>query len=222
MKPYINFFLVLILVVSMVSAIDTDVSFQFNTKYDLKRPCFNNGAFCSDGATCNITIIYPNNGDFLINNKLMTNQGSIHNITVQQVSNNRLGVYPVITSCTDGAVSGEDTFNIEITGDGKPSQTFPTQFFAIILSFVLIGIGFLSDRLRIMKHAGGMLLMIMGVVTLYPGYSFINYSTLMGKGMGFSFIGMGFYFLVEDSFSRDKQDEHFELGEGGGEDEEKE
>ena len=53
-------------------------------------------------------------------------------------------------------------------------------------------------------------MMIMGVITIYPGYSFINYTTLLGKGLGFILIGLGFYFLIEDSFSRNKQEDRFE------------
>ena len=50
----------------------------------------------------------------------------------------------------------------------------------------------------------------MGVITIYPGYSFINHTTLLGKALGFILVGLGFYFLIEDSFSRNKQEDSFD------------
>ena len=55
-----------------------------------------------------------------------------------------------------------------------------------------------------------MMILVLGVITLWPGYAFINFSTLLGKVVGFSSIGLGFYFMLEDSFSREKQTEYYE------------
>ena len=76
----------------------------------------------------------------------------------------------------------------------------------------MVGVGFVTERLRMFKHLGSILLIIVGIITLYPGYNFINYSTLLGKALGFILIGLGFYFWIEDSFSRDKQEEGFNEG----------
>jgi len=193
--------------ISLVCA--TDLIFQFNEKIDLKRPCFNNGSFCSGSAVCNITVLYPD-GESLLNNQLMTNQISFHNITILQSLNNQLGIHQAIMSCNDGGLYGSDTFEIDITADGKEYQVFPTEFIFLILGFLFIGFGIVSERCRIFKHLGSILIMIIGVITLYPGYSFINWTTLLGKGVGFLCIGIGFYFLIEDSFSRDEQQERYE------------
>ncbi len=64
---------------------------------------------------------------------------------------------------------------------------------------------------------GSMVIIVMGIITLFPGYSFINWTTLLGKALGFGLIGVGAYFLIDDAFSRDEQEVHFKVR--GGEDE---
>lgn len=207
------FLFILVSLVSTVVAqqtLDEQIqSFQYNEEFDLKRPCFNNGFFCDTSFICNITLLYPN-GNVLINNQVMTNQGSYRNITVSKLSNDQLGFIQGIESCSNSTSAGPDTFTISITGDGKPFQIFPQQFFIIIFTLVLVIIGLTQEKLRMFKHLGSVMMMIMGIITLYPGYSFINYSTLLGKGVGFVLIGLGFYFLIEDSFSRNKQEDGFD------------
>ncbi len=213
-SPRFLFCLIFIfLVMSLVSA--QTITKPFNQQFDFKRPCFNNGTFCSSSAQCNITIIYPD-GATMINNQIMTFNSSFFNKTVLQSQNNKLGFHDVIMSCCDSNVCGKETPILEITGDGFPNKVFPTQFVIIILAFILVAVGFWFDGLRLFKHLGSILLMIMGILTLYPGYSFINYTTLLGKGLGFLAIGAGFYFLIEDSFSRESQEESYsQFPEGG-------
>ena len=81
----------------------------------------------------------------------------------------------------------------------------------------MIGGGFVTERLRLFKHMGAILLVIMGIITLFPGYNFINHTTLFGLALGTILVGIGFYFLIEDSFSRERQGDIFnqEQGDGG-------
>lgn len=185
-----------------------DPTFQFNKEFDLKRPCSDSGFFCDSTYQCNITLIYPD-GNLLVNNQIMTNQVSFRNITILQPNNKQLGIIKGIESCNNVTLAGLNTFDVIITANGKKFQAFPNEFFIIILGLVMIGAGFVTERLRLFKHLGGILLMISGVITLFPGYNFINYSTLLGKSLGAILIGLGFYFLIEDSFSRDKQEEAY-------------
>ena len=201
-------FLFLFLVAPMISA-QQDINYEFNKKYDFKRTCLNNGTFCSGATACNVTITRPN-GDLLVNNQQMTNQVSFHNFTVSNIQNNILGVHPYIMSCTDGTSSGGQTGNIIITADGKAFQIFPIQLVFAIFAMFFISIGLFNEKFRLFKHMGSIVLSIFGIVTLFPGYSFINWTTLVGKGIGFSSIALGFYFLIEDSFSRDNQDEYYQ------------
>lgn len=206
---YIFLFLFLLVGTSQFVLSEENPSFQFNTEFDLKRPCFDNGFFCSADFVCNVTLLYPD-GTLLVNNSIMTNQGSFRNITIPQIDNNQLGFVTGIESCSNTTLGGPDTFTIEITGDGNEFLQFPHQFTFIIFALLMIGIGMVNDRLRMFKHLGSMLMMVLGVLTLFPGYSFINYSNLLGLSLGTILIGLGFYFLIEDSFSRNKQEDRFE------------
>ncbi len=209
-KLYIILTSIILINLMLVSAIE-DPTFQHNNAFDLKRGCSDLGFFCDSSFNCNITLIYPD-GTILRDNQLMTDATSYRNITIVQSENNQLGFIKAIQSCNNGTSAGLETFDIAITADGKKFQVFPTQFPVILLGFlfIILGIVTTNERLRLFKHIGSLILLVMGVVTLYPGYSFINWSNLMGKSIGFSLIALGFYFLIEDSFSRSEQSERFQ------------
>lgn len=210
--------LILIFLVGIVSS--ADLNFPFNQDIDIKRPCFNNGTYCSSSAVCNITILYPN-GIIMpsADNIVMTNQGSFHNITILRGEVDRLGVHQAIMSCTDTAGdiagNGEDTFTIEITGDGQSFNVFPTELIVFVIGLGLIGVGKVMDKLKVFKFIGAITVFIVGVTTIYPGYSFLNYSTLIGKGISLIGIGAGFFFLIEDAFSFDRQVEYYDQQDDG-------
>lgn len=208
-KLFIYLFIFLLMGASPVVMAEKDPSFQFNTEFDLKRACFDDGFFCGTAFVCNITLVKPD-GSLMINNSIMTNQGSFRNITIPQTDNDQLGFVTGIESCSNVTNAGPDTFTIQITGDGNEFLKFPHQFTFIIFALVMVMIGMITDRLRMFKHLGSMFLMVMGVLTLFPGYSFINYSNLLGLSLGSILIGLGFYFLIEDSFSRDKQEDSYD------------
>lgn len=207
-QSYLLAFIFLFLALPMLQA-QEDPTFQFNKQFDLKRPCSDSGFFCDSAYECNITLIYPD-GNLLVNNQVMTNKVSFRNITITQPNNNQLGFISAIESCNNGTRGGLNTFDVVITADGRKFQAFPNQFFIIILGLLMVGTGITMNRLRLFKHLGAILLIISGIITLYPGYNFINYSTLLGKSFGAILIGLGFYFWIEDSFSREKQEEGFD------------
>ena len=197
-----------LLFLPLISA-DIELTFPFNSEFDIKRPCFNNGTYCSPATECNLTLVSPNSA-ILVDNKVMTNQVSFHNYTIVKGANTQLGIMSASMTCRDGAVDGENTFEIAITGDGVSNSPFPIQFSLISLGFILIIAGAMKERLRLMKHAGSILLMVMGVVTLYPGFAQLNYSNLSGLSLGLILIGLGFYYLIEDSFSRSVQENSYD------------
>lgn len=191
-----------------------ELTFSFNSNLDLKRPCFNNNTFCSSSAQCNITVIYPDSSVITgVDNVVMTNQGSYHNFTIDKEKVDQLGQYSAIMTCFDGGGdivgSGSDTFPFQVTGDGNIFSVFPMQLTVLILGFVLIIVGKIKEEFRLLKHLGSILAMIMGVVTIYPGYSFFNYSNIQGMALGFTSVGIGFWFLIEDSFSRGIQSSRY-------------
>jgi len=209
MKPPSLLFCFLVLTFLVVPlTFAEDNSFQFNQDFDLKRACSDRGFFCDSSFRCNISIMYPN-GNIMVDNQRMTLNSSFRNITIARALNNQLGIHKAIMSCNNVTDAGQDTFDIIITGDGNDFQQFPTQVVYIFIAIALVIVGSLSEKLRLVKYMGSIFGMIMGVLTLYPGYSFINYSTLLGKGLGFSMIGLGFFFLIEDSFSHTEQVETY-------------
>lgn len=210
-------FVLLVFLLSVLPLVSAAIEFEhpFNKELDLRRPCFNNGTYCSGSAVCNLTVEYPANFGLLLDNQIMTNQNSFHNYTFTATQINRLGVYEASMVCSDGSLNGEDTFEFQVTGDGNESNVFPTELSLLILGLFLIGVGTMTEKLRMFKFLGAILTMVMGVVTLYPGYSGLNYSNLQGLALGSIGIGFGFYFLIQDSFSFDKQVETFSQEDDG-------
>jgi len=219
MKRILLILLMGMFLVSFVVA-EEDPTFQVNQEFDLKRGCSNNGFFCDSSFICNATLIYPD-GTILKDNVEMTHTNTYKNITVTQSQNNQLGFIKTLIGCNNVTWAGQEEFDIAITADGKKFQNIPIQLLIVAFGFILIGTGFVTERLRMFKHMGSILLMVMGVITLFPGYSFINHTTLVGLALGSIFIGIGGYFLIEGSFSRTRQDERFDQPQGEEEEEEK-
>lgn len=207
-KKIIFMFAMILLVLPFVLGA-VELTFPFNQEYDIKRPCFNNGSVCSSTAICAMTLSYPD-GSILLDNATMTNQNSFHNVTISPSQNDQLGVYAASMYCLDESKSGQDTFQIQITGDGFEFNVFPTELSVLILGFILIFVGVIKDRLRLFKHIGSLIVMVMGVATLFPGWANFNYSNIQGLALGSASIGLGFYFLISDSFSRDDQEETYQ------------
>lgn len=167
-----------------------------------------------DNATTNCSFeLFNNGGTSTVFNDNINFEDHRWQIIVLGGNFTRLGGYSWLVSCA-GGLGGFTSAPLIVTADGFEAEPFPIQLSLIVLAFLLVGVGLTADRLRLMKHAGSILLMIMGVLTLWPGYSFINYSTLTGLALGTVLIGVGFYFLIEDAFSRDEQAEYFEQGGG--------
>lgn len=109
---------------------------KYQTTYDVKRPCINNGTYCSASSTCNITINYPD-GTLLVANSPMTYQTSYFNYTISNTSLNQLGTYECLMTCKDGSLSGSDTFSFDVTGNGKPE---PSGIVIVLFSVIAIAI----------------------------------------------------------------------------------
>lgn len=208
-------FVLMLLGIFLVPTISADLVFQQSTIVDIKIVCINAG-YCSSSSICNVSVFNPE--ELTLLDGIQTTRASnlaFHNFTLNSTHTNTLGEYRVAGFCKDGSVTQLIDFTFDITADGKPLQVFPTQFGVILFSFFLIIFGLSKERFRMFKHIGSILLMIMGVITLYPGYAFINWTTLLGKSVGSSLIGLGFYFLIEDSFSRSDQEESYDQEQEG-------
>lgn len=140
------------------------------TAFDIQRPCFNNGSFCSPTATCNITITRPD-GNSLLVGQPMNNKITYFNRTLSKSETTSLGYYPSIMVCADGSVSGEDTFRLLVTpsgfDDNSTGQLILLSFMGI-LSLGMIMWGFhIQDGWVVMF--GAMLMFVGGLYTLLYG-----------------------------------------------------
>ncbi len=193
------------------------LSFQQSQEVDVKLVCINAG-YCSTATVCNVSVFNPD--ELVLLDAITATQAASlgsFNFTLTSDQTGELGEYRVGGFCQDGSVTNIIDFTFDVTADGKEFNVFPTEFVIILFSFIFVSLGLFQERLRMFKHIGSILMMIMGVITLFPGYSFINWTTLSGLALGTVLIGLGFYFLVEDSFSREEQDDTFEQ-DGRGED----
>ena len=191
-------------------------AYEFNQDLTFNAHVFNisNGVRIDNSSTdCNYHL-FSNTGSLIVNQQQMVFDvvGLDYEINILQGNFTRLGEYSYLIVCNDTASSlgGLVSVAMEVTADGKPSKPFPIQFSLIIFSFFLIVVGLVKERFRLFQLAGSIFMMVMGVLTLFPGYSFINWTTLTGLSLGTILIGMGFYFLLEPAFSREEQEEHFE------------
>lgn len=190
------------------------LTFKQNNAVDIKVVCINAG-FCSSSAVCNVSVFSPD--DITLLDGIQATQSpnlAFHNFTLNSTQASSLGEYSVGGFCKDGSVTQVIDFNFDVTADGKEFQAFPNQFAVILLAFLLITFGLLNQRYTLLKQMGSLILMVMGVLTLFPGYNFINHTTLFGLALGSSLIGIGFWFLIEDAFSRTKQRERFGQDQG--------
>lgn len=213
-KKFLFLFLFLLVVPLVYAGEFPDPTFQVNTKAEIIRACSDRGFPCGSNFECNLTLSYPN-GEIMLDSQKMTNNGSYRNITIPQGLNNKLGYHQAIMTCNNVSNAGTDIFNVVVTADGEPYQTIPFKFLLIVFGFLLMVPGLISKDLTIFKWIGAVVVFISGVLTLYPGYSFVNWSTLAGKTIGVVSIGGGFFLLIMDSFSRDKQVERFSQTDDG-------
>jgi len=201
---------IMVLMVCMVFLVGTiaasSFTFKKNEVVNLKLICLDeNTEFCSSSAVCTVSTIDPSGIQVLNNKSLTFNETFFSTI----FPTDKFGVYSNIVRCSSSNITKSE-FTYTVTADGNPPSDFPKQFFIISLGFILIGVGLIKDRFRLLKSGGSIIIFIMGVLTLYPGYSFIDWSTLMGLTIGTICIGLGFYFLIEDNFSRDSQEERYQ------------
>lgn len=91
----------------------------------------------------------------------------------------------------------------------------PIEIVILAIGYILMMFGASNGRFRIMKYLGSILCMVIGVVILYPGIEGIARSSLIALALGTISISLGFYFLIEDSFSHDRQVDHYNQHDDG-------
>ena len=165
--------LILALVLLSITFISAQQTFQQNMPVDLKIQCIINGTYCSNLATCNVSIQYPN-ASLLLNNKQMTNQISFYNYTLPSTS--VLGEYSCSATCCDSGLCGTNDCNYILTPTGDSNNLG----FYIMLTIVIVGIllfGVFTKNIPI-TLIGGMISMAWGVYIAINGFDiFKNFGT---------------------------------------------
>lgn len=194
MKLPILFFLIILLSISFISSVEltkTSLSeeievFKKGDSIDLKIQCLNNGTFCTSSASCNLTVMYPNN-TLLVNSLLMTNQVSFYNFTLP--NSQTLGLYACSVTCCDNDICGTDSkqcvFRITTTGEDD-WNTLP--LFLLLGSFIIFGLASYLKNEYIGLLSGFMLL-ISGVYMMVYGLSL--FQDMYTRAISFITLGMG-------------------------------
>jgi len=172
---------------------DIDDTVKINTVVEYKKPCFNNGTYCSAAAECNFTVFNPDNS-ILAANLEATNNFSYHNVTFY-VSQN--GLHQVDMICVDGNLKGAETFLMEVTGSGLHDSVW---FYVMIIgfSFGVMVLGFyLSDAPVVILGTFG--LYFLGLYILMYGLVGVK-DTVTTWGIGLTVLGLAFYISGRSAF----------------------
>ena len=185
--------LALPLILAATDTNNVDDSFKINTFVDYKKPCFNNGTYCSAAATCNYTIYNPDN-TLLLNNQEATNNISYHN-TSFYVSD--IGIHKVDMTCTDGGRTGAETLYFEVTGSGFNSTA---GFYALILIFSIgiMVLGFWKQD-AIIVILGSFGLYFLGGWILFYGLAGFK-DPIYTWSSGLIVLGLAFYISARSSY----------------------
>lgn len=117
------------------------LEFEQNAFVNLKAPCTIDGKNCNTSVVCNISITYPKNGSFMIENQLMTNTGNgMPNITLNDTS--ILGNYKAPLSCCFNDICDKGNADFEITPNGEilslsGAIVYVILAFGVLLLFVI-------------------------------------------------------------------------------------
>lgn len=191
-KTIILLSLFLVLNAYFVFAIDD--TYKAGEDFDLKRPCWNNGSYCSASAICNLTIWQMGNGSSIINDAVMTNQVSFHNYTLSILE---VGEYQSQITCVDGADNGFETFKIKITptGDVRDIDYF---IFLAIASVIVLAIGYFLEN-EYIGFLAGILFLITGIYSMIYGIS--DLADFYTRAVALISVGLGIIFIIASAYS---------------------
>jgi hypothetical protein len=172
----------------MASAVTVTPEYTFpqNTIIDLKRPCFNNGTWCSSISECNMTATYTINSSLLLNNVLMTNQISFHNKTIPAQATT--GFYKVDMICKDGTDYGSDSFYFQVTPTGNTLSAGENSIIWIpiismfVIAFFIFLLGLFTKKLPIKLGLWGFAFLLCIGAVLFGINSLQNY---VGSNQGY-------------------------------------
>lgn len=170
-------------------------AFPQDKQINLIMDCSN----CTSAALCNITRLNYPNSSLVMSNVIMDDVSfpPSFNKTVPQLR--QFGWYNGNMRCTENGMSGDRQFEFEITADGNPSQDYPIILVIMVLGALILTFGLTFGNIFLLKYVGATLLTITGLLTIYPGYNYINSTNLLGLAIGTVSIGLGIFFFFYDS-----------------------
>lgn len=185
--------MILPLVFAATDTNNVDDIFRVNTRVDYKKPCFNNGTYCSSVAVCNYTVFNPDN-TILMNNNESTNQNSFYNVSFII---NDIGIHKVDMVCWDGGLNGAETLYFESTGSGFHTTIW---FYVLILSIsggiMVMGFKLLDPPIVILGTFG---LYFLGIYTLLYGIAGMK-DLVTTWATGLIILGVAFYVSAKSSW----------------------
>lgn len=150
---------------------EKEIIFKQYEYADLKLPCSFNGTNCDNTAVCNISIVYPNQSIFMVENQLMTNTGNgMPNYTLP--NSDILGIYNYKMTCTQDAISASTSNTFKITTTGINSNN-KLPIFLLIFSVVLLAMGFIFESPPI-GFFSGILFVMVGIYLMIYGFGDIT------------------------------------------------
>lgn len=149
MRNTIKLFLIItlfLICINLASATDPQFTYQKNQAIPLKIPCLNAEQYCSNTATCSITLINPY-GATAINNQTMTITDGFPTYTIPSNNVSTIGEYKASVLCNDNGQVGSSQFSILIT-DENPTydNTLAVVIGIAVTIFLLLYIAFNVDK----------------------------------------------------------------------------
>ena len=173
---------------------------QEGKSVDIKFPCTNDGVICDSSYVCNTSVYSPSNNRIL-NNVIATRNQIDYNITINQNLTSEFNYYKLDLSCTNGLLNGSATYYIEVTADGNPYRNVPIVYIMIGLALIFLILNkYVGNTFRteVLKIFSGILFIIAGILTIYPGFNYTNWSTLEGLSFGLVLTGLGMILIGKE------------------------
>jgi hypothetical protein len=170
--------------------------------FQVKVSCENAGNFCSAGATCNLTISYPNS-TILVNNAPMTNLfNGYFGYDLNPNQNQVGGEYIARAGCSDGGLSAATTFTYQVTATGNKAGY--GMFLILILAAIVLFIGGYVIDQDWLVFLSGILWLITGVYTMIYGVG--DLTNLYTKSIAGVTLAIGFVLILAAIFNISKSE----------------
>ena len=133
-------FLILLIIIPLASS----ETFKQSSQTDFTKTCTNSsGNICSSSSSCEITIRFPRNNSYVINNASMTNNNNgIFNYTLSSTNLGVLGSYDWDMFCCEGTDCGEAHGSFSVTKTGvELSQDKAMIYLGMLTLLILIFTG---------------------------------------------------------------------------------